>query len=375
MIYTNFKGKELSMLGFGLMRLPEKDGQIDAAQVETMIEAAIKGGVNYFDTAWPYHNGTSETVVGEILKKYPRESFYLADKYPGHQHFKEFHPEEIFEKQLKKCQVDYFDFYLMHNMCENSLADYMDKRWGMLEYFVQQKREGRIHHLGMSTHASAETLRAILDSEWGKEIEFCQIQLNYVDWTLQQAKEKVEILREHNIPIWVMEGLRGGLLANPPIDAFRWLQSIDGVTVVLSGMSNLQQVIDNISIFNERKPLSQDEFESLSTNCNLLNNVLPCTACRYCTSECPIGLDIPTLIASYNDIKVTPEGQVAFTPIMYIETLDESKQPKSCLACGACASVCPQGIDIPQAMSDLAESYDGAKKWSDICEERNRLNP
>ena len=376
MIYTNFKGKQLSMLGFGLMRLPEKNGEIDAVQVEEMIDVAIKGGINYFDTAWPYHNGTSETVVGQILKKYPRDSFYLADKFPGHQHFKEFHPEEIFEKQLEKCQVDYFDFYLMHNICENSLADYTDKRWGMLEYFVRQKREGRIRHLGMSTHASDETLREILDSEWGKETEFCQIQLNYVDWTLQKAKEKVDILREHNIPIWVMEGLRGGLLAGDngaTEQAFRWLQTIEGVTVVLSGMSNLEQAADNIRIFADKKTLIDQEFDSLAYNCTLLDNALPCTACRYCVNECPQGLDIPTLIASYNDMKVTPKGQVAFTPLMLIESLDDARQPKSCLGCDACASVCPQGIDIPTAMRDLAESFEGAKKWSEICEERNRI--
>lgn len=375
MIKLNFKGTELSMLGFGLMRLPTVDGKIDKAQVEEMIDAAIKGGLNYFDTAWPYHNGTSENVIGEIMKKYPRESFFLADKYPGHQHFAEHHPDRIFEKQLAKCQVDYFDFYLLHNVCENSLADYQDSRWKILEYFVEQKRQGRIRHLGMSTHASAETLREILDSDWGKEIEFCQIQLNYMDWTLQNAKEKVKILNERNIPIWVMEGLRGGLLAKDVESSFRWLQTVEGVTMILSGMSNLQQMNDNLRIFAERKPLEEKEFERMANECSMLKDLVPCTACRYCVSECPQGLDIPSLIQSLNDMALTPKGEIAFTPIMYLESLDDDKQPKSCLGCGACASMCPQGIDIPRAMSDLAANYASSKKWSEICDERNRANP
>ena len=376
MIYTDFKGKQLSMLGFGLMRLPVVDGKIDEPQVEQMIDTAIRSGVNYFDTAWPYHNGESEIVAGKILKKYPRKSFYLADKFPGHQQFDEFHPDRIFEKQLAKCQVDYFDFYLMHNICENSIDAYCDKRWGMLEYFAEQKSLGRIHHLGISTHASVDALREILDSEWGREIEFCQIQLNYVDWTLQDAREKVQLLNERHIPIWVMEGLRGGMLASPDVAVpFRWLQRVEGLTMILSGMSSLQQMEQNIEIFNERKPLTEEEFNRLATGSDLFDKLLPCTACRYCVDQCPQQLDIPTLISSYNDVRITPEGQIAFTPIMYIETLPDDKQPKSCIGCGACSAMCPQSIDIPSAMVDLAEAYGSAKKWSEICIERNKTNP
>ena len=196
MIYSDFQDKKLSLLGFGTMRFPVfEDGTIDEAQVEEMTKYAIEHGVNYFDTAYPYHNGQSERVIGRVLSKYPRDSFYLADKYPGHQISKSYDPKATFEKQLEKCGVDYFDFYLLHNVYENSVHTYRDERWGIIEYFREQKRLGRIRHLGFSTHGSVDFIRGFLD-EYGQDMEFCQIKLNYLDWTLQEAKEKYELLTE-----------------------------------------------------------------------------------------------------------------------------------------------------------------------------------
>lgn len=215
MIYRSFQGKSLSLLGVGTMRLPTlADGTIDAEQVDRMTDYAMAHGVNYFDTAYPYHGGESERVIGASLSRYPRETYYLATKYPGHQILSNgYHPEEIFEEQLKKCGVEYFDFYLLHNVYEKSMETYLDPRWGIVDYFREQKRLGRIKHLGFSSHAGVEGLKTFLDY-CGEDMEFCQIQLNYLDWTLQDGKEKYDLLTGRGIPVWVMEPVRGGRLAN-----------------------------------------------------------------------------------------------------------------------------------------------------------------
>lgn len=389
MYHNDFKGLPLSGLGFGTMRLPMLDDgkTIDQEQVQTMVDYAMAHGVNYFDTAYPYHGGKSETSIGEALSKYPRESWYLADKYPGHQHFDVFDPAGIFEDQLKKCGVEYFDFYLYHNICENSLDDYMNPKWGILDYFVEQKRLGRIRHLGFSCHASAKNLEKILDGPYGKVAEFVQIQLNYLDWTLQDAKEKVRMLRERGIPVWVMEPVRGGKLARLPESdaaalealkpgmsqaswAFRWLQGIDGIGMILSGMSDFDQMKDNVATFDQRVPLDAEGTAAVEQIAEKLKSGVPCTACRYCCDVCPQGLDIPTLMGAWNDLSF----ETSFTPIMMIEGLSEEKRPASCLGCGACTHVCPQGIDIPGTMAKLAERYDASPKWSAICKERNAIS-
>lgn len=387
MIYHNFLDKKISALGFGTMRFPLlPDKTIDKETTARMVDYAIAHGVNYFDTALPYHDGNSETVIGEILSRYPRESWMLADKFPGHQHSRTFDPAGTFERQLEKCRVDYFDFYLYHNICENSLDDYMNPRWGILEYFAEQRRLGRIRRLGFSCHATAENLEKILDGPYGEVIEFCQIQLNYLDWTLQDARRKVEILSSRGIPFVVMEPVRGGKLAHPGDAAeerlralrpgasaaswsFRWLQEVPGVMTVLSGMSTMGQVIDNVDTFDSPAPLSATERETLADIAEGMKSSVPCTACRYCCAGCPAELDIPGLLAEYNDLRV----QFSHTPMMRLEQLPDDKKPHACLGCGACAQICPQGIDIPGALADLAALYDKYPKWSEICEERNRI--
>ena len=360
MLYTEFQGEKLSMLGFGAMRLPTlENGSIDEKQVDEMVKCALEGGVNYFDTAYPYHGGMSEIVLGRALRAYPRASYALASKYPGHQISESYDPAAIFEEQLKKCGVEYFDFYLLHNVYENSIQTYLDPRWGILDYFREQKRLGRIRHLGFSSHGSPACLREFLDAA-GADMEFCQIQLNWLDWTLQNAREKVALLNERGIPVWVMEPVRGGRLCaldekdeaalralrpdeGIPAWGFRFLQDVPGVTVILSGMSNLAQMKDNLATFAERKPLSDAEKAALMTIAEGMKNAVPCTGCRYCTDHCPMGLDIPLLMAACTELRFTPTIGVA----MRLEALPTEKQPSACLACGACARMCPRRSTSP----------------------------
>ena len=214
MIYKEFQDLKLSALGMGAMRLPVLDGddsKIDEKAAEKMIDYAMEKGVNYYDTAWGYHGGQSELVVGRALKKYPRESFFLADKFPGYDLSNMGKVEEIFEKQLEKCGVEYFDFYLFHNVCEMNIDAYLDEKYGTYEYLTAQKKNGRIRHLGFSVHGSYDVMKRFLEA-YGSAMEFCQVQLNYLDWDFQDAKAKVELLAEYGIPVWVMEPLRGGQL-------------------------------------------------------------------------------------------------------------------------------------------------------------------
>lgn len=383
MIFTDFQGEKLPMLGFGAMRLPTlPDGQVDEPMVAQMVDYAMAHGVNYFDTAYPYHAGTSELVMGRVLSCYPRDSYYLATKYPGHQVSSQYDPAAVFEDQLEKCGVDYFDYYLLHNVYENSIGVYLDPQWGILDYFRQQKRLGRIRHLGFSTHGGLNCLQAFLDAA-GEDMEFCQIQLNYLDWTLQGAKEKVALLNQRNIPIWVMEPVRGGRLCTLdataeatlrglrpqegiPAWGFRFLQDIPGVTMVLSGMSSMAQIQENIATFASRQPLTPQETDALLSIAEGMKNAVPCTGCRYCTDQCPMGLDIPLMMGVCSDLRFTPSVNAA----MRLEGLPAEKQPSACIACGACAQMCPQKIDIPSIVAELNTRLQSVPKWVDICRQR-----
>ena len=382
MQYNDFQDLSLSRLGFGTMRLPTKEGAIDTDLTTQMIDYALEHGINYFDTAYPYMGSKSEIVVGQALARHPREKFFLADKFPGHQIAETYYPEEIFEEQLQKCKVDYFDFYLLHNIYENSFFVYTDPQWHIIPYFIEQKKKGRIRHLGFSCHANIETLRKFLDL-YGDVMEFCQIQLNYLDWTLQKAKAKYDLLTERGIPVWVMEPVRGGKLANLPEEdrqklaairpdesaaawAFRWLTSLPNVKMILSGMSNLPQMEDNVKTFSTDKPLNNNEIQMLFDIAEKMKDSVPCTACRYCCDGCPMQLDIPMLMQSYNDLHFA----TSLTPVMQIEALPEEKRPSACIACGACASACPQKIDIPDIMAKLSDLYSKQPSWASMCKER-----
>ena len=386
MYYNSFKELQLSALGFGTMRLPLVPGgsgrDIDEAKLQEMVAYAIGHGVNYFDTAAPYHEGVSEIAVGKALSAYPRDSFYLATKYPGHQISDSYDPEATFNEQLKKCGVDYFDFYLMHNVNENSVKTYLDPKWGIHDYFKAQKEQGRIRHLGFSSHGDVPCMEEFL-KVYGDIVEFCQIQLNYLDWTLQDAKAKVEFLNSRSIPVWVMESVRGGKLAhfdekteaglkaiNPDKSiaswGFRWLQGIEGVTMILSGMSTLEQMEDNVATFESPNPLNEAETAEVFKIADALKSSVPCTGCRYCCDGCPMELNIPRIISLYNEFKVSPSINIS----MRQEAMGEAGMPSRCIGCGQCAAICPQKINVPELMVTMDAALKTIPSWAEICRQR-----
>ena len=377
MVYKDFQDLHLSALGLGAMRLPatgDNLSEIDEAETAKMVAFAMEHGVNYYDTAWGYHNGNSETVIGRVLSKYPRESYYLATKFPGYDLSNMDKVETIFEQQLQKCGVEYFDFYLFHNVCEMNIDAYLDPKYGIFDYLMKQKENGRIRHLGFSAHGDCDIMKRFLDA-YGAHMEFAQIQLNWIDWSFQNAKEKTSLLNKHQIPVWVMEPLRGGKLASVSADAaqklqamrpdekipawsFRFLQGIEGVTMILSGMSSMEQLADNIQTFEADKRLNEQELTALlGIADDMIKNILPCTACRYCTAHCPKGLDIPMLLKLYNEHCFTGGGFIA---PMALRAEPEEKPPSACIGCKSCEAVCPQQIKISEAMADFHKKLQAA---------------
>ena len=404
MIYRNFKGQKLSQLGFGCMRFASdpETGEIDQAKVNAMFDLAIREGVNYFDTAYPYLGGKSEIAMAEALSGYPRESYYLADKFPGHSLTGPIDNIALFNVSLRKCRTDYFDFYLLHNVTEWSVQFYESEEYHIIPDLLQMKKEGKIRYFGFSCHAGPDMLDAFLTRHEGV-FDFVQIQLNYLDWTMQDAKIKCDIIRKHGLGIWVMEPVRGGKLAVLPESesaklralrergvgsgsggayasaadgglaepsdasyAFRFLQDLPGVTVILSGMNEVFQVEDNLRTFREENPLSDEERSVLLDIAENLKRGVPCTACRYCCDGCPMELDIPYLLQCYNDYKFA----TTMTPSMRIDALSEDKRPSACIGCGQCMHACPQGIDVPAALAELAEMYEKGPHWGDVVVQR-----
>lgn len=373
MIYKQFQDLQLSALGMGAMRLPViggDDAKIDQLAVDRMVDVAMERGINYYDTAWGYHSGSSEIAIGRSLGRYPRERWHLATKFPGYDLSNMSQVKTVFERQLEKCGVDYFDFYLFHNVCEMNIEAYLDPKYGIFDYLTEQKRSGRIRHLGFSAHGSREVIERFLKA-YGKGMEFCQLQMNYLDWSFQDVKNKAALLAEYQLPIWVMEPLRGGKLASLaeedaaklkalrpdetiPAWAFRFLQSIPGVAVTLSGMSNMQQLEENLSTFEAEHPLNQQEMETLLgiADSMVQKTSVPCTACRYCTSHCPQSLDIPMLLELYNEHCFTGGGFIAPMALMAVP---EEKHPAACIGCRSCEAVCPQQIRISEALADFAQ--------------------
>lgn len=384
MYYREIAGVKVSALGMGNMRLPTVDGQenqIEKEKAREIIDYAMRHGINYYDTAYRYHGGESERFLGEALKSYPRDSFLLASKFPGHMMvnkgggvvgftsglagWPDNTVEGVFREQLEKCQVDCFDFYLLHNVSEKSLVIYDDPELQVVEFVKRMKAEGKIRHLGFSSHASSpDTIDAFLTRHEGV-FDFVQIQLNYLDWKLQDAKGKYEVITKHGLKVVVMEGVRGGRLAKLPEEqmrrlqalrpedsaarwALRWLQRLPGVAVVLSGMTTLEQIRENVETFAEPAPLSDGEAEALAAVADSMLDWVPCTGCRYCTEGCPMGLEIPKIIAAYNGVK---NGD--FMSFYDLNQAEESMDPRRCVGCGACAAICPQGIAIPDIMAEL----------------------
>lgn len=364
MEYKEWNGQKISRLGMGNMRLPilpgQPDSMIDKEKAQAIIDYAMQQGINYYDTAYVYHSGKSEEFLGEALvDRYPRESFCLATKF-----FIMANPDykAVFEEQLSRLHTEYIDFYLIHAVGDATAKQYIDS--GAIEYFREQKKAGRIKYLGFSSHSSPEVLAMFADYE---DWDFAQIQLNYFDWNYGTAKAEYEVLEQRGLPIIVMEPVRGGRLAkltpeteavlkekqpswSIPAWAFRWLKSLPQVQVVLSGMSAMEQIEDNIATFSDGKKISKEEETLLFEMCEKFHTQVrvPCTACRYCCDGCPAQINIPEVLKIYNDYKV--DGKFALGRLEKVET---KGQPADCIQCGACTSHCPQNIAIPEIMDEL----------------------
>ena len=377
MIYRVFKGMKLSLLGFGAMRLPVIDGddsKIDEETTFRMVDYAMEHGINYYDTAWGYHGEHSEEVMGRALNRFPRDSYYLATKFPGYDLSNMPKVKEIFQKQMEKTGHDFFDFYLIHNVCELNIEQYLDPQYGILDYIKEQKEAGLIKHLGFSCHGDLPVLKRFLEA-YGDDMEFCQLQLNYFDWEFQRGRQKVELLKEYGIPVWVMEPVRGGKLVKLTEErekilkelrpdeeivawAFRFLESQPEINMILSGMSDEQQLRDNIKTFEDSRPLNEKEMEAILKIADEMaaEKQVPCTACHYCVDHCPAGLDIPRLIELYNEHTLTKKaGLMAFIAPMALGSYPDDKKPSACLHCRSCEQVCPQQIKISEVMEDFVK--------------------
>ena len=378
----------MKRLGYGMMRLPttgpKEHAAVDLEQVCRLVDAFMDRGFSYFDTAYFYHEGQSEHIVRQaVAERHSRDSFLLADKMPM-MHLKGKTAEDqarIFDDQLQKCGVDYFDYYLLHCLDRNSYE--AAKELDTFAFLMGKKAEGRLRHLGFSFHDRAEVLDRILTEH--PEAEFVQLQLNYLDWEdgTVQSRLCYETAVRHGKKVIVMEPVRGGRLASltPEAEselhalrpeestaawAFRFLQGVEGVQMILSGMTTPAQMEDNVRTFEERRPLTDQEEKVLLDIAKGMYGAVPCTACRYCCDGCPMGLDIPMLLKLYNEAKFSPNFNIG----MRVEALPEDKRPAACVDCGQCARACPQNIDIPAALADLNEELKKIPRWADICRQR-----
>ena len=363
-------------LGFGLMRLPEKDGKIDLDHVCRMVDAYMESGMNYFDTAYVYHGGNSEKAIKDALaKRYPRDSFMVATKLPAWCMSKEEDRDRIFNEQLDRCGLDYFDFYLLHSVEDGGNGDTYD-RLNCWEWAMQKKAEGKIRHFGFSFHGSPEYLEKVLDAH--PEVEFVQIQLNYADWEnpVVRSGKLYEILHARNIPMIIMEPIKGGTLAKitPELEAkykaihpdrsiaswaLRFVGSLPGVMIILSGMSAEEQMRDNISTFTHFEPLTDQEKVLVNEVRTIMLNVpqIGCTACRYCTDGCPMHISIPDVFHAINTMDLYHEE---FRPKAFYGGLIGQGYGRAgdCIGCGQCESVCPQHLPIIELLKGAAARLD-----------------
>ena len=364
MIYNNFKNEKVSLLGMGNMRLPvlpEEGHPIDYAKAQEIIDYAMANGINYYDTAYVYHGGESEKFLGKAMKKYPRESYKLATKfnYGANPDYK-----AVLKEQLERLDTDYIDFYLLHGVgIGDNWKDYRD--CGCIDYFMEMKEKGVIKHLGFSFHGTTDCLKEVVNyHKW----DFCQLQMNYYDWLYADTKEEYDIVTEAGLPIIVMESLRGGRLAaltpetedmlkaahpdwSVPGWALRWLGNKPGVLVMLSGMSALEQIVDNVNTCAEDISFTAEDENTLFDVCKAFrsNVLVPCTGCRYCTDDCPMQINIPEVLKVYNDFK---DGAWTFMGLMKSGT---KGMPMDCIGCGVCTSHCPQNIDVPEFMKAISK--------------------
>ena len=361
-------GKDVSLLGFGCMRLPfvdEETQEIDFAAAQAMVDHALANGVNYFDTAFMYHRGNSEKFLGKALAKHSRDSFFLADKLPIWNVKTPEDVDSLFAKQLDRCNVSFFDFYLAHSL--NKKYYKIFQQHGVYEKLRKMKEDGKITHLGFSFHDNAEMLeRILIDYSW----DFVQIQLNYIDWETCDAKSLYALLEKYKLPVVIMEPVRGGALATLTDNALgilkkanseasvaswaiRYAASLPNVMTVLSGMSSMAQLEDNIKTMTPFRPLSEEEYAVIGQAAMAYMGAgsIPCTGCRYCL-PCPSGVDIPRVFAMYNHYKAN-NNKIYF--MNNYQSLRESEQAGNCTSCSACVERCPQAIAIPEFMAEVAE--------------------
>lgn len=381
MRYNDFQDSKVSALGFGTMRLPmDSDGNIDYKQGAEMVAEAIKGGITYFDTAYRYHEGEAENFCGAVLSKHPRSSYTLADKLPTWLCKTRQDAEDIFNEQLSKCNVDYFDFYLLHNVDEGSWPNI--EKLNLVDFVAEKKAQGKARHIGFSIHCEPELLETVL-SKYGHILEFVQIQLNYFDWEYLQAKELYQIARKYNKPVIVMEPVRGGMLATLPsaesrriLDeasakagepgvsyasyALRYAEQLDGVACTLSGMSAMDQMKDNLATFSGPL-LTQDQKDAISEAAKNLQAdiIIPCTGCNYCY-ECPAEIKIPKLFSWYNDAAAKDFHWIWGSLSAEYEKFEATA--KNCLECGNCEAHCPQKINIIERLKQLDKKYTELKE-------------
>ena len=368
-------GENTPKLGFGLMRLPKKGGKIDIEQTKQMVDLFMKAGLTYFDTAYVYDEGDSERAAkAALVDRYPRESFTLATKlcaWMGAQN--EETAKQQFYTSLERTGAGYFDYYLLHALQAGNYKTY--DKYHIWDFVKEQKAKGLIKHWGFSFHATPDILDEILTAH--PDAEFVQLQLNYADWENPDvtARENYEVARKHGKSIVVMEPVKGGALANPPKEvgkvfkevspdasyaswAIRYVASLDGIITVLSGMSNLEQMQDNLSYMKDFKPLNAEEQAAIRKAQELMNGIksIPCTACHYCTAGCPKKISIPEIFAARNQQLVW--GQLEEGHRQYSELIKSTGKASDCIACGQCERACPQQIDVITRLKDCAMQFD-----------------
>lgn len=370
----------MKKLGFGAMRLPLKNEEdltsVDLETTTKMIDLFMKNGFNYFDTAYSYHFGASEEALKKgLVERYPREDFLLADKMPLFSLEKEENLEEFFDIQLERCGVEYFDYYLLHNL--SKWTEKAFREFNAFDFVLKKKEEGKIKRIGISLHDTSEMLEEVLQEF--PEIEFVQIQVNYLDWNNEsiQSQKCYEIARKYNKDIIIMEPLKGGALANIPKSAensfkeyhpdlssaswaIRYCASLKGILIVLSGMGNVEQVKDNISYMTNFKPLNDKERDIIQNNIEIINGsiAIPCTQCNYCADSCPTNIPIPKFFELYNLEKRFPPTGFSHQQVYYRAHALNNSKGSDCIECGACEEQCPQHLPIKEDLKGVVELFE-----------------
>ena len=375
-VRRKFKDIDTPLISLGCMRLPMRDNKIDMVKLDKMVEYAMNHGANYFDTAYMYVDGKSENAIGEILKKYKRESFILADKCPAYLVNSPSDVRKLCLEQLKKCQVEYFDIYMVHNINKNSISNYRNNN--MYDELIKLKKEGLIKYVGFSFHGDPKMLKEVINEhDW----DFCQLQINYLDWEVVNADELYKIADEKKVPVIVMEPLRGGVLCNLPQKAkdelkqncpedtqasfgLRWVAGRKRVFTILSGMSNLEQLKENINTFIDYKPITEKEEKTAHNIAQIIQSqgAINCTACKYCLEVCPRGINIPAIFGLYNMYKSSTQANRNFMFVYNYNALDESSRADKCINCGLCNKNCPQALDIPKLLKEIDKKVKEVEK-------------